>query len=322
MSTAGVGIRSALADRTYATANPMQVNGSSGTIHAEVPVPLGVRLQPYTLQLRLDPSKLGNVTEATETGTSSRRRLARRLASVAQIDASEATSLGALQRHLRALLQDEAAPGAAVEEEETAAAVETANYDEWPLVASVSFTVADPRPPTVELQVRVCGAEARAEDASLPYAAMQKTKCWQFVAPRTCLFRVGHSNAGLGPLDYCDYCVRRPDRCTCTGCTATKARRCVPQERIRQLCCSFAPSALPRSWSRPPSHRTAPWCPCPWSLSATSGPPWRAPTSTSPGQPPTPPASCPWSPTSTASPTVPSTWRPSRRSTARRSLTR
>lgn len=139
-------------------ADPMQVNGTSGTIHAEVPVPLGVRLQPYTLQLRLDPSKLGNASEATENGagTSSRRRFARRLASVAQFDASESAeggSLGALQRHLRALLQDEVAAGAADEEEGTAAAVEAANYDEWPIVASVSFTVAEPRPPTVELQV-------------------------------------------------------------------------------------------------------------------------------------------------------------------------
>lgn len=134
-----------------------QVDGTSGTLHAEVPVPPSVRLQQYSIMLRLDPKSIEAAQKASNTTTSNTttitiensrsKRLARRLA-MATTDPDTGITAIALgpedtpeQRDPRSLLQD---GGDAGEDP----------YAAWPSVASESFTVADPRPPTVELKVR------------------------------------------------------------------------------------------------------------------------------------------------------------------------
>lgn len=63
-----------------------QVDGTSGTLHAEFAVPRSVRLQPYTLMLKIDPAKLANtgsqIVTAADSGTTRTAggRMARRMA--------------------------------------------------------------------------------------------------------------------------------------------------------------------------------------------------------------------------------------------------
>ncbi len=135
-------------------------------------MPKSVRLQQYTLTLKLDPKaieaaqKAANTTGSSNSSSSNTttiedsrgRRLARRLAMATTDPDTGITAIGLgpedtaeqQQRDPRALLQDDGGGG-------------DDPYASWPSVASESFTVADPRPPTVELKVCTIRLTPRAQ---------------------------------------------------------------------------------------------------------------------------------------------------------------